>query len=166
MKSGVTKLDGGSGLLQDDAPPVEDGRPLFEKHPVQMWLMRRIFLEKLLAAAQNDPDDEKRARMLTFLALLVTEDRRADVLEQALQAAQRIPDELERTKTMTLLAPQLSKEFQKDTLRSSVLNTLWANRSELLYFLPFILPLFEGLEGPAGLEEIGRAVCDTGRWFP
>jgi hypothetical protein len=60
---------------------------------------------------------------------------------------------------------QLPKELRKGGL-CGVLHTFWTSRRALLGVLPHFFSVVAELEGPTGLSEAGRALRDTGKWFP
>ena len=88
------------------------------------------------------------------------------LLGEALRAAAAVADDRDRAWALAALAPRLPEALQRDALSSFLVTTGRLSRPLLLPLLEPFYPIIARLEGPAGLREIRRAVCDTGAWFP
>jgi hypothetical protein len=107
---------------------------------------------------------QNRTGVLAALAPRLPETRRAFLLKEIVE--EHVDNEAERARVLSDLVPHLPEELQKDVLRSSVFTRAWKHRSALLSAVKSFFPLMLQLEGSGGLYEVGRAICETAKWFP
>jgi hypothetical protein len=125
-------------------------------------------LAEALQAARGIGDEGDRSTALAALAPHLTEG----LLTEALQAAKTIGDDRDRCHALAALAARLFQFHPPGCppLWAEVLHGLGTTRRQVvLNALPDLVPLLAflaGITAPVELQEVARAIIDTGRWWP